>query len=186
MEIRQKKSCYLLGNNSYLVEFATTLIRKGIEIKRVFSDEQSVARWCHSNSISVIPMHMAKKYENYIGVVNYLFSIHNPVILPTMVTNLATDVALNYHNALLPNYRGVNSTSWAILNKEKYHGYTWHLINKSIDAGDIVFQEKIKILDNDTAYTLNIRLLKNARSTFPAFIDKLLNNALIKKTQILM
>jgi methionyl-tRNA formyltransferase len=47
---------------------------------------------------------------------------------------------LNVHYSLLPKYRGMHSTVWAILNGEKYCGCTVHLMNEFIDDGPIVAQ----------------------------------------------
>lgn len=50
---------------------------------------------------------------------------------------------INIHYSLLPKYRGLHSTVWAILNAEKELGLTIHLMNAGIDDGPIIHQEKI-------------------------------------------
>lgn len=47
---------------------------------------------------------------------------------------------INIHYSLLPKYRGLHSTVWAILNDEEELGYTIHLIDEEIDHGDIIHQ----------------------------------------------
>lgn len=59
----------------------------------------------------------------------------------------------NFHPAPLPNYAGVNTITWSLLNEESYHGITLCMIDAGIDTGDIVDIVKIPIL-NDTANTL--------------------------------
>jgi len=49
---------------------------------------------------------------------------------------------VNIHNSLLPRYRGLHSTAWAIMNGEKYLGLTIHLMNENIDDGPILHQKK--------------------------------------------
>lgn len=51
---------------------------------------------------------------------------------------------INIHYSLLPEYRGLHSTVWAIINNEPYLGLTVHLINQYIDDGDIIVQYRIK------------------------------------------
>lgn len=51
---------------------------------------------------------------------------------------------INIHYSLLPKYRGLHSTVWAILNNEEYLGLSIHLINENIDDGDIIYQHKVK------------------------------------------
>lgn len=53
---------------------------------------------------------------------------------------------INIHYSLLPKYRGLHSTAWAILNGEKKLGLTIHLMNEFIDDGPIIHQE---IFEND-------------------------------------
>ncbi len=47
---------------------------------------------------------------------------------------------INVHGALLPKYRGMHSTFYAIMNGEKELGITFHLVNQYMDAGDILAQ----------------------------------------------
>lgn len=49
---------------------------------------------------------------------------------------------VNIHYSLLPDYRGLHSTAWAIMNGEKYLGLTIHLMNENIDDGPILHQKK--------------------------------------------
>lgn len=53
---------------------------------------------------------------------------------------------LNIHYSLLPKYRGLHSTVWAVLNGEPYLGLSIHLVNEKIDDGPIVHQY---VLNND-------------------------------------
>lgn len=47
---------------------------------------------------------------------------------------------INVHGALLPKYRGMHSTFYAIMNGEKKLGISFHLVNEFADAGDILAQ----------------------------------------------
>ena len=58
------------------------------------------------------------------------------------------------HPGKLPEYSGMNPTSWAIYNNEKYHEITLHKMNNIIDAGDIVLSKKILINKDETALSL--------------------------------
>ncbi|RKO64046.1 formyl transferase [Campylobacter sp. P255] len=61
---------------------------------------------------------------------------------------------INYHNSLLPKYKGRNAHIWAIWNKENTTGITWHKIDCTIDTGDIILQKEIKINNSITAIKL--------------------------------
>lgn len=63
-------------------------------------------------------------------------------IVPASITKRGH--IFNIHYSLLPKYRGLHSTVWAILNGEKEVGLTIHQMNEKIDAGSILHQHTIK------------------------------------------
>ncbi len=71
-------------------------------------------------------------------------SIRFGQIFKSEIIGLPRFGVLNLHSGILPNYRGVMASFWAILNAEKKLGTTLHYIRDSgIDTGDIVgFFEK--------------------------------------------
>lgn len=64
---------------------------------------------------------------------------------------------VNYHNSLLPKYRGLYATSVSIYFNEKETGYTFHFMNENFDDGNIIIQGSIPIPDNCSAIELEIR-----------------------------
>lgn len=58
---------------------------------------------------------------------------------------------LNIHMGLLPKYRGNGANAWAILNGEKYVGYTVHKITDNLDSGPIYYQFRHNI-NKDHSY----------------------------------
>ena len=52
---------------------------------------------------------------------------------------------INIHHEELPNYQNASSVIWQLYNKSSFSGYTIHKINKFIDKGDILYQERIKL-----------------------------------------
>ena len=67
---------------------------------------------------------------------------------------------INIHPSLLPKYRGAAPIQRAIINGDKYTGVTIMHLSGKLDAGDIILQRKVPILDEDTAETLSDRLAK--------------------------
>jgi methionyl-tRNA formyltransferase len=57
---------------------------------------------------------------------------------------------LNIHHEVLPEYQNAQSIIWQLYNGSAETGYTIHKIDKQIDTGEIVFQEKIPIVFRDT------------------------------------
>jgi methionyl-tRNA formyltransferase len=59
--------------------------------------------------------------------------------------------ALNMHGSLLPKYRGRAPVNWAILHGERETGATLHYMVARADAGDLVDQLAVPILQDDDA-----------------------------------
>ncbi|HEC1786577.1 TPA: formyl transferase [Campylobacter lari] len=91
---------------------------------------------------------------------------------------IESNFIINYHNSLLPKYKGRNAHIWAIWNQENTTGITWHKVDCTIDTGDIILQKEIKINNSLTAIKLLQmqqilaiksfeECLKNIKNSFP-------------------
>ena len=58
---------------------------------------------------------------------------------------------LNVHDSLLPAYAGFSAMIWALINDEKEVGVTAHMMDATLDAGDIVLQRSFPVGPRDTA-----------------------------------
>ena len=84
-------------------------------------------------------------------------------ILDESIINAIQYGILNIHPGLLPAIRGLDSVLWSIY-KNVPLGATAHLIDKKIDAGYLVFQDKVLITVNDSIdilYEKNYQLQLN-------------------------
>jgi len=86
---------------------------------------------------------------------------------------------INIHPALLPKYGGkgmygqfVHET--VVANKEKESGITIHYVDEHYDNGDIIFQAKCEVLENDTPDSLVQRIHKLEHEYYPKVIEDLL------------
>jgi methionyl-tRNA formyltransferase len=85
-----------------------------------------------------------------------ILSVRYGVILKNEAIRKAHLGVLNLHSGLLPNYRGVMATFWAMLNGEKTIGTTLHYINDAnIDTGDIVATTTMKV-DSSRSYLSHV------------------------------
>lgn len=64
---------------------------------------------------------------------------------------------INFHPALLPQCRGVDSMFWSIYNNYPL-GVTSHLINKKIDCGKLILKTKIKLSLDDNLFSINKKI----------------------------
>jgi methionyl-tRNA formyltransferase len=105
---------------------------------------------------------------------DYIMSAYGVRVLPPAVLDLAKVLAFNMHVSYLPDYKGRWIPTWAILNGEKEHGITFHVMSEEIDMGDILYQKTMSIAADETAYSLYYRILCEFVKEFDAFFNQLL------------
>ena len=82
---------------------------------------------------------------------------------------------INIHPSLLPKYKGLNTHSRAIKNKDTFAGCTVHYVSAKLDSGKIIIQKKIKIAARDNTTSLAKKVLKQEHKLYPAAIMKIFN-----------
>ena len=82
---------------------------------------------------------------------------------------------LNIHPSLLPKYPGLHPQQQALDDGARVSGATVHFVNKELDAGPVVLQQQVPVLDDDTADTLAERILAVEHQLYPRAIDKVLS-----------
>ncbi len=82
---------------------------------------------------------------------------------------------INIHPSLLPKYKGLNTHSRAINNKDKFAGCTVHYVTAKLDSGKIIMQKKIKIAVKDNPASLAKKVLQQEHKLYPAAIKKVFN-----------
>lgn len=80
-------------------------------------------------------------------------------MLPEIVWSMPAQGTINLHASLLPQYRGAAPINWAIINGEKETGVSTFFIEKEIDTGAIIEQQRISIGENESVGSLYDRLL---------------------------
>ena len=82
---------------------------------------------------------------------DFFFSFYYREMLKRELLEIPKRGALNMHGSLLPKYRGRVPVNWAIIHGETETGATLHYMTEKPDNGDIVAQQAVPILPNDTA-----------------------------------
>lgn len=90
---------------------------------------------------------------------------------------------LNVHGGKLPEYRGANVLNWAIIRGEEEIGVTFHLVDRLIDTGPIIFESKLKINKVDTALTLQKRMAVEIEDKLYKLLPLFIENKLLYKKQ---
>lgn len=172
---KKSPTCYLVGQDSLLLECAQILLSKSFLIDGIISPSDDIRIWAQEKGINWFHSLADVVWQDHSA--DYLFSIVNNEIIPSNVLKKIGQLVINYQDAPLPRYAGSNATSWAILNGEKTHAITWHIVNECIDGGDILKQYLFYLHSGETALTLNIECFERAIASFSELVSGLLNNS---------
>ena len=82
---------------------------------------------------------------------------------------------LNVHPSLLPAFPGLDAQRQALEHGVRVTGATVHLVNAELDAGPIVLQAPVPVLDTDTSETLAARILVEEHRIYPEAIALILD-----------
>ena len=80
-------------------------------------------------------------------------------MLPEVIWSMPPKGTINLHASLLPQYRGAAPINHAIINGEKETGLTTFILDKEIDTGAMIMQEKLEITDTMNAGELHDALM---------------------------
>ena len=97
-------------------------------------------------------------------------------ILPAYFITLYSGKIINIHPSLLPKYKGLNTHQKVIDNNEKFTGCTVHYVNKFLDSGKIIFQNKVRVSKKDNIKSIKKKVLKIEHKIYPLAINKVLSN----------
>ena len=77
---------------------------------------------------------------------------------------------INIHPSLLPKYKGLNTHTRVLQNKEKYSGCTVHFVSSYLDSGQIILQKKVLIGKKETKNSLKKKILIQEHKLYPRSI----------------
>lgn len=141
-----------------------TLLAGGMQIELVLThpDDPGETIWFesvaavaaeHGIPVALVDLSVPPELQARVAAIHpdYLFSFYFRRMLPPALLATARIAALNMHGSLLPKYRGRVPVNWAVLHGERETGATLHVMEAKPDAGDIVAQQAVPILPDDTA-----------------------------------
>jgi phosphoribosylglycinamide formyltransferase-1 len=85
---------------------------------------------------------------------------------------------LNIHPSLLPAFPGLDAQQQALDHGVKITGCTVHFVDEYLDAGPIVMQAAVPVLDDDTVETLSARILKEEHRIYSQAIRMVVSGKL--------
>jgi len=82
---------------------------------------------------------------------------------------------LNIHPSLLPAFPGLDAQQQALDHGVKISGCTVHFVDEQLDAGPIILQAAVPVLDDDTEESLAARILKQEHRIYSQAIRIILS-----------
>lgn len=163
-----------VGSDDFSVTHLTALVEAGLNVVAVITETDKragrgkeikssvVKEYAKTNSIAVF---QPEDTDNLTGIVkeikaDLIVLASYGKILPQEALDAPTFGAINVHPSLLPKYRGATPIQSAIISGENETGVTIMSMSKTVDAGEIISQEKLKILEDETSPMLRSRLAK--------------------------
>jgi phosphoribosylglycinamide formyltransferase 1 len=80
---------------------------------------------------------------------------------------------INIHPSLLPKFRGLEAWKQALAAGETVTGCTVHYVDAGVDTGEILGQEPVPILPDDTPESLHARIQRSEHVLLPATIERI-------------
>ena len=142
---------YFFGSDERSLNFLNTIYTHYSKVKVVTLEPKKTGRgrkitsnpvqiYCEQNDIEYSYYQEENIYEDMeYGIVASFAKIFTN----NFITN--NSPLFNIHLSLLPNYKGPTPVESALLNLEKFSGYTIIKINKNVDTGDIIYQKAVNI-----------------------------------------
>jgi len=99
-------------------------------------------------------------------------------MLPEIVWAMPELGTFNLHASLLPQYRGAAPINFALINGETITGLTTFFLDKKIDTGRIIYQEEIKISDDDDVGTLHDKMMEKGSELVLKTVNSILDDSI--------
>ena len=155
----KKLKIIFFGSPSYSVPLLDRMINLGHDVQLVVSQGTNKTRrgkrvitaiheYCIDNNIDCITpstfdsetFEIIKSSHADLGMV-YAYG----KLIPEDIINLFKHGIINLHCSLLPLYRGAAPIQHALINDEKFTGFTFFKIDEKLDEGQILLKEKYEI-----------------------------------------
>lgn len=81
--------------------------------------------------------------------------------------------AVNCHNGLLPEYRGLWAPQWSIYRGESEAGFTFHRIDERIDTGPILLTGSLPVAPGADPMAVSAEVTRLAATRLPEILDRM-------------
>ena len=132
-------------------------------LKNTFTPAADIVRKCGDNVVECSEsIDLAFLKSNTVGFI--VSHGYRHIIKPSII-NYLPDRIINLHISLLPWNRGADPNLWSFL-EDTPKGVTIHYLDYGIDTGDIIAQQEVNYVPEDTLRTSYERLSKTIEELF--------------------
>ena len=191
-----------MGTAPFSIPTLQKIITGGYELKGVYTSpskkanrgmqisKSPVALYAEENNLELYsPKELRSPEEiKFIRDMNldFIVVIAYGLILPEEILNLPKFGCYNLHASILPRWRGAAPIQRSMIEGDEMTGVTIMKMNKGLDTGDIVLQDKLKINISESYTELETRLSLMGAELFEKFFkDSLFKNITQKQDDTL-
>ena len=162
-----------MGNPSFAISSLESILQSRHHVVAVISNppkpmgrkkilkHTEIGSYAIKNNLELIELNSFDNDDIYKKIKSLKIDIFVVVafrILPEKFISIPRFGSINLHASLLPKYRGAAPIQWALMNGDKATGVSVFQIEKKVDTGKIIFQNKIDIDKSDDFESLSIKL----------------------------
>ncbi len=155
------KVCLVISNNKYA---------KGVIFAKKLKIPYLIIDTAKKNYENEIIINLKKHKISFICLAGYM------KLLSSKIINIFQKKIINIHPSLLPKFKGLNTFSRVLRNKEKKTGCTVHFVNNKLDDGNIIIKKFFYLGSNENENTLKIKTQKLEYKAYPEAIIKIFRN----------
>ena len=184
----KKNTCvFISGNGTNLYNLILRSRDKNFPIKicLVISDNKNAYGVHYAKKFKIPFIFINTKNQNYENKILYQLKKYNiyficlagymKIISNNLIKNYQNKI-INIHPSLLPKFKGLNTFSRMLKNKEVKAGCTVHYVNKKLDSGTIITQKSFFINEEDDENILRKKTQLLEYKAFPEAIIKIFRN----------
>ncbi|MFA5238684.1 MAG: formyltransferase family protein [Phycisphaerae bacterium] len=100
-----------------------------------------------------------------------IISVSMNQIVKKQTLQMPPQGCINVHCAPLPRYGGMSPYVWTLANNETQSAATIHYMEEGLDEGDIIVQQNVPVVKNDSAFALFYRCCLQAANLLIKVVD---------------
>ena len=177
---------------TFFLNFILTNYSDVLKSRSVVFTNSEVTGWWHDNLIAsickennILVIDTSSKEKSLYSLKQFVdhneelrvLSVQFPWIIQENILSALKYPALNLHLSDISKYRGWNSFSHALLNREKTYFWNLHEMNAKVDTGKVLLKGFVQVHPHDTAKSLYSRTIDSVTSNADVILNLFLSHS---------